>query len=263
MNFTSQHLSFNNKIPQHDDFLCFRAEPNFRYSRSETAAYHQIQTELTDDYFWLYSNYGYKHPRPSQVINTKNGISHDNLRTEAEVEPTEQLFMLYSFADNIMYISNVSNKGFVSNLLTDKMGLESIEIKNIFVDREQFIRQLQILDEIKFTSAKRDLFSGINTVGGALMDNYGMEEPEIFTVSAKYKTPMSKKVKNTLAFLAGQKTQGNITKLMIIGRDDQNIEQVFNEQAFTQKVSISVPENAEGLFEPDQVKTKLLEKLTE
>jgi len=171
--------------------------------------------------------------------------------------------MLYSFIDNILYISNVIHKGFVYNLLMNKMGLESAEIKNIFVDREQFIKQLQVLDEIKFTSAKRDLFSNINTVGGALVDNYGMEEPEFFTVSAKYKTPMSQKVKNMLAFLSRQKTQGNLTKLMIIRRDDQNIEQVFNEQAFTQKVSISIQKNAEGLFDPEQVKTKLLEKLTE
>jgi len=263
MNFTSQHLSLNNKIPQHDDFLIFQDESEFRYSRSDTSAYHKIQTELTQDYFWLYSNYGHKHPRPSQVINTTDGSSHENLRTEEEVEPTEQLFMLYSFIDNILYISNVIHKGFVYNLLMNKMGLESAEIKNIFVDREQFIKQLQVLDEIKFTSAKRDLFSNINTVGGALVDNYGMEEPEFFTVSAKYKTPMSQKVKNMLAFLSRQKTQGNLTKLMIIRRDDQNIEQVFNEQAFTQKVSISIQKNAEGLFDPEQVKTKLLEKLTE
>lgn len=263
INFTSQYLSFNDKIPEHDDFLIFQKQPDFSYSRTKTSAYHNIHTELTEDYFWLYSNYGNKNPRPKQVINTTSGVSHDNLRTAEEVEPTDQLFVLYSFNDKTMYISNVNSKGFVSNLFMEKMGLESISIKNIFMNREQFIKQLQVLDEIKFTSAERNLFSGGNKIGDALRDNYGIEEPEVFTVSAKYKTPISEKVKNMLDLLSGQKKEGNIKKLIIIGRDDQNVEQVFNEETFTQKVAISISENDEGLFDSEQVKNKLLEKITE
>ena len=263
MNFTSQELRFNDKFPQKGDFLFFNTESDFCHNTSETSAYHTIHTELTDDYFWFYSNYGHRNPRPKQVINITNGLAHENLRTAEEVEPTGQLFALYSFNNNILYISNAQRKGIIVDFLKDKLNIDNLIIKNIYVDRDAFVNKLNSLDKIRFTSRERNLFSGVNSIGGALKDNYGMEEPEKFTVYAEYKIPMSERLKNTISILNEHKKLGNIQNLVIIGRDDQGIEQVFNEEAFTQRVVVSVPENDEGLYDPEQVKNKLLEKLDE
>lgn len=263
MNFISQELRFDDNFPQHNDFLFFQTESDFCHSRSDTSAYHTIHTELTNNYFWLYSNYGHKNPRPRQVVNTTNGLSHENLRTAEEIEPTGQLFALYNFNNRILYISNAQRKGVISDFLKDKLGVEHLIIKNIFIDREQFINRLNLLDKIRFTSRERNLFSSTNSISGALMDNYGMEEPEKFTIYAEYKIPMTDRLKRTLATLNEHKNRGDIQSLVIIGRDDQGIEQVFNEEAFTQRVSISISENEEGLYDPEQVKNKLLEKLDE
>ena len=263
MNFTSQDLRFDDKFPQHNDFQIFETESDFRHSKSETTAYHTIHTELTDDYFWFYSNYGHRNPHPQQVINTTNGQSHDNPRTAEEIEPTGQFFALYSFNDNILYISNAQRKGILADFLKEKLNIDHLMIKNIFVDRESFVNQLKSLDKIRFTSRERNLFSGINSIGGALRDNYGMEEPEKFTVYADYKIPMTERLRTTIDRLNEQKNLGTIQNLVIIGRDDQGIEQVFNEETFTQKVVISVQENEDGLYDPELIKNKLLEKLDE
>ncbi len=261
MNFKSHILTFDDRIPMHNDFVELCNCGQFNYSPRNSSAYHTITTELTDEYFWLYSNYGRQNPRPEHVVNTIDGSSHENLRSAEEIEPTSQLFVLYIFASGILYISDSDMKAFVSNLLKEKLGLNSAIIKHLFVDKDEFVRQLRTVDRIRFASRERNLFSGVNSISSALRDNYHMEEPETFSICANYKAAITRSIKNTIDWLTHQQVEGNLQDLVIIGKDDQDIEQVFNSNAFTRRIEVFVTTNSQGLYDASEVKNKLIEKL--
>jgi hypothetical protein len=262
MDFSSQELRFNDAIPQKSDFAKLSAQ-SFNYSTSDTAAFHTIQTELNDNYFWLSSSYGHNAPRPEVVVDRTDGSSRDNQRQIQEVEQTKQLFVLYKFADSVMYISDLQRKGFVSDVLKDKLQIQGtgVIVKNIFVDKDAFIAKIKSVDAIKFTSHERNLFSGAGLLDAALRDNFDMEQPESFSIWANYKTPINEKLKNTINALKKQKDDGHLKGLKIIGRDDQGIEQIFNEDTFTQKIHLSIKQNEQGFYDANEVKQKLLEKI--
>ena len=194
-------------------------------------------------------------------MNIIDGSSHENLRSVEEIEPTGQLFVLYVFASGILYISDSDKKAFVANLLKEKIGLRNAIIKHIFVDKDEFIRRLCTVDKIRFTSRERNLFSGINSITSALRDNYHMEEPETFSICANYKAAITNPIKRTIDWLASQQREGHLQDLVIIGKDDQNIEQVFNSNTFTRRIEVSVSTNSQGLYDATEVKSKLIEKL--
>ncbi|MBQ8785342.1 MAG: hypothetical protein IJZ59_04790 [Alphaproteobacteria bacterium] len=257
INLTVQHLLIDDEIPSKNEFKSI--EKTFPYIKQHpnNPTYYTINTELTKKYFWLYARYGSPNPRPDNVLNIANFENEKNPRTENMVEQKQQLFVLYDLEDNLLYLSNIKQKGFIADLLKEKIEKE-VSIKDIYKDIDEFYKIISSVEKISFTSVKRDLFSKFNNLNQVLADNYGMEEPEEFSIEAKYHRPLSQKIKNAIN---GLRNDEGIDKVIIRGLDDQGFDKIFNSGTFVQKISFTLDKNENGLWSDIEVKAKILEKL--
>lgn len=259
MDFSSFYLSFDDRTPEKKDFECIGNQFNDKIGKN----YFLISTELTERYFWLSSRYDSKMPRPKFVVNVNDFSLAENPRKEDQIEPRKQFFCLYDFQNDVLYLSNSKSKGAFEEIIK-KYVKSKITIKNIIKDIDEFYEQISSIQKICFSSTERNLFSSQGTLQQSLMDNYGMEEPELFSIEAIYKTPLSIKMKNTISFLRKQKECGGLKKIIIQGRDDQGFEKVFNEGSFIKKICIEYSEEEEntGMIDEDEIKNALLKRLS-
>ncbi len=257
INLTVQHLLIDDEMPSENQFKPI--EKMFQYIKQHPTnpTYYTINTELTKNYFWLGARYGSPNPRPDNVLNIANFENEKNPRTENMVEQKQQLFVLYDFKGGCLYLSNIKQKGFISELLKEKIDKE-VNIKDIFKNIDEFYKIISSIDRISFTSVKRDLFSKFGNIPQVLSDNYGMEEPEEFSIEAKYHSPLTQKMKNVIK---GLNADDGIDRIIIRGLDDQGFEKIFNSGTFVQKISFTLDKNENGLWSDIAVKVKILEKL--
>lgn len=61
--------------------------------------------------------------------------------------------------------------------------------------------------------------------------------------------------------MEARKGGADIDVLTCIGRDDNDMESIFNLGSFIQKIDISSAKDANGLYQKEDVKEKLIEKI--
>lgn len=258
MEFSSLQLYINDSFARQEDFKCFENEFIYFYDKNET--YHTIRTQLKNQYFWLYSKYGKPSPHSEEVLNINDFSLDENPRKKNQVEQTSQLFIIFDFDKDILYISNIQQKTFIESIFTDKME-NDIMIKNIFKNIDEFYNSIKQIDKITFSSLKRNLFSKDGFLQDNLKDNYCMEEPEEFTIEAVYKQNLSSKLRNTIAKIREEKQRNNIKKIIIQGLDDQGFTKIFNEGNFIDKIFIDLKPDETGMFNEKDVQSLIINKL--
>ncbi|MBR1980701.1 hypothetical protein, partial [Candidatus Proelusimicrobium excrementi] len=216
----------------------------------------------TQDYLWIDFQYGNTYPRPNEIVDENTLKKRPNPRTPSQFEPNKQLFVLIKFDESTLYISDSKKKKFITDLLIEKIQ-HDISIKAFYKTVEEFYEQVNKISTICFTSVKRNLFSSKGTIQNALMDNYGMEEPEEFSIQAKFNISIGTKIKNVVNKLLNERSTGKLKKIIIQGLDDQGFSHVFNEGNFINKIEIFADKNSEGLYNYLDIKDKLWDKINE
>lgn len=255
--FSTFQLLVDDQFPQKQNFSSLPTSIEYRDDFLYLGA-----SVLTDQYLWLDFNYGKSFPRASDIVDEETLKKTPNPRGVSQIEPNNQLFALLSFDTGILFLSSRKKKSFLETFLSTNIQ-KDISIKSIFKNIDEFYEQISSIHLISFTSVKRNLFSKSGTIQTMLQDNYGMEEPEEFSVEAKYRISINQRIKNAIGFLIQEKTDNHLKKLIIQGRDDQGFSKIFNEGAFINKIEIYPSKNANGLFTAIQVKDLLLDKIYE
>lgn len=214
---------------------------------------------MSERYFTLYDNFGSPNPRPNHIYDIPTKTKILNPRKNSQAELKNQLFCLYDTNKKILYLNNSQKKSFVSKYL-GKILSQDIIIKNMYKNIDEFIKTLKSLDEIKFTAHRNIFTSQINSFKN-IKDLFGIDEPESFTISAKYKVSVQENIKRTIEKFRNEQIQAPYSCLTCIGKDDYGIEQVFNENAFSKTISIILAQNEEKLLNPKSVFEELIRKI--
>lgn len=226
--------------------------------------WHKTQTKIIDDrFFWLYSNFGKAMPHRDIVIDTTSQKEETNPRKTTQVEPNNQYFIVYDIQTSILYVSNRPKNNFLKFFINHKVNEEhEIIIKSHFKTIEEFLEILKSVDSIKFTGQK-DLF----TYGGDLMDPlkniFGFNEPEEFSIEAKYGSPIKESLKRRLGELSQKQKSGLLKTLVCIGKDEDGFNTIFNTNSFIKQIDISVTKDEQDLFVPNEVQEEFLLKIKE
>lgn len=258
LEFSTLQILVNNNIPTKKLFE--EIEPSFHFQEEKDDFLYLGASSLTEEYLWLDFSFGKSYPRPQEIIDEKTFEKSPNPRSNSQIEPTKQLFVLIHFITGRLFISNIKKKGFVESFLRKKIK-QDISIKTIFKSVDDFYKQISIVDKIYFTSVKRDLFTKTGYIQQNLQDNYGIEEPEEFSVEAKFNRKLGAGMRNTIDKLRREKQNSYIKSIIIQGLDDQGFSKVFNEGEFTQKIEISPRKNTEGLYVAVDVKDQLWKRI--
>lgn len=253
--FSTYQILINDQFVKPSDLN--NIQQSFTYEKTYLAS-----SIMTNDYLWIDFQYGKTYPRPDEIVDENTLKKQPNPRTSSQFEPNKQLFILIKFDESIIYISDSKKKKFINDLLIDKTQKE-ISIKALYKTIEEFYEQITKVNKIYFASVERNLFSSTGTIQKSLVDNYGMEEPEEFRVEAKFNVPIGNKIKNSISRLIKDRGEAKLKKVIIQGLDDQGFSHVFNEGNFINKVEVFADKNSEGLYNPLDIKDKLLERINE
>lgn len=243
------------KEPTYDTFSALQHDTEWI---GEDGSFYKIEIEKDSEYLWLYFQFGNAAPRSETVTNVYTGEQSENLRKENEAELLHQLFVLYAYKTNTLYISNAKKIKLIQQFLKEKTN-QHVEIKHFFKEPEEMIQLLDSVSSIKFTSSS-NLFSQDSKERQALVDLTGTDAPETFTIEATYK---SHKIKNYIRKLIQHKNDNQIQNLVVCGRDVNKMDLVYNIDTLTHKIEVSCEkEEGTGLFTADVVKSNLLNTLS-
>jgi len=259
LSFFSQQLIIGKNFPQNNFLIKSFSGVIIKILNNDD--YHEVNTSIIDDrFYWLYSSYGKPLPRTDHVINISDGNKIDNPRSMQQLEPNNQLFAVYDNKTKNFYISNQKQKNFFK-IFFKKYTLEQddVIIKNHYKDIEEFLKEINSVQTISFTGSQN-----IFTNGGDLMTHlkniFGYNEPVEFTVEAKYNAK-KEFLKEKIIQLFRKQQNHELKKLVCIGKDEQGFEKYFNANNFYEKYDISSDKDNQSLFNEDDVKQKILNKL--
>lgn len=240
-----------------DDFKQVEFPSNFT-TENNGLVYDCSMSLIDNSYLWIYSKFGNPNPCPNQVFDKNKSQYQNNTRTPNLVEMRKQLFVLFDFDNNMLYL-NISNKRkFVEEMLKTKLDL-GITISSIYTDLNDFDKKIKDLSLIKFTS-QDNLFTANSTLNNAFRDLLGYGANIDFTIEINCKNkPLEKG--SIINNLKNRLTNQEVKNLILIGENENKFEQIFNSGTFSKKISFLVKENDEKLMEEIEVRQQLLEKI--
>lgn len=250
---TERETSYN--LPEEKDFEKLKSKYNFE----RNGIYYRIDTSKTNSYIWIHIEYGNPMPRPKTIVNIRDDTEKDNQRREDEVELSNQIFFLYSFKYNTLYLSDSRRVGMLKEFFKDELEIDMYSKPYYSLDK--FMSVLKSVDTISFTCEK-NLFSNDNKLLTAYEDLTGASSPTKFEIKTKYST--KKEISDIIPFikkLFKEKDNSNLNRLIIKGVSDDNLNIVYNTDAITESLSINIEKNEEGKYNDFFVRNELLKKV--
>lgn len=220
--------------------------------------YYEVIVEKEDDYVWFSFDFGKPDPIDDKLTNINTGSKKDNPRENDEAELLHQLFALYDFNKNLLYLSNLTKEKMFEKMLQEKLQ-KPFNTKKFFKPKDEFIKVLKEVSEISFTEA-RNLFNQDSKTRQALKDLTGTDAPEKFTLDTKYSK--NSNITDFIEKLIKSKTDSELNELVIKGLDNDNFGFVFNVDSFVQRMIVTSEKNEKGKFNAALIKQELLKRLS-
>lgn len=227
------------------------------YSISIDDTFYDISTNIQDEYFWISADYGNTMPHRKTVVNVKDKTEKDNSRSEDEAELDRQIFFLYHFDSEYLYLSDIRKRNLFIDFFMNQFNRE-ISIQSYYKTIEEIIKILKEVNEISFVCEK-NLFSDNGDMGSALEDLTGSSSPYRFSLQTRYS-------KNFLPIdfmmkLSKEYNNCRLKYLTICGKDENNADMIYNPDKFREKISITLTKNDEGIFDASKVEEELMRKI--
>ena len=254
--FSALQLIVDEKVPVIDDFTEYQEE---QYDTKDNI-YKITAQKIDNTYYWIYMEYGGELPYGEKVFDKEKSEILNNPRTKNQAELNKQLFCLYDSELNTFYISNSKKKIFMQDYLKHKLSKDII-IKRFFKSPEEFIDYVKTIETISFTS-KNNLFSVNNDLFNNSQDIFGLGQPKNFKMNIDYSgRKVTEKFKTMFPNLLSRKENNEIESLVCIGKDDNNVEAIFDISSFTQTIPLNLRKDELGRYDPHLVQQNLLSLL--
>lgn len=218
--------------------------------------------EVEEKYLFLSINYGNSEPRGENLYDFEKKEMIANPRTSLQAELRNQLFVYYDFETELLYLNNSLKKKVVKKILEQETDL-IFTIKDIMVDIDDFVKELNTVDCFEFTSIN-DIFSlsSEEAERRALEDLTGTTAPARFSVKAEYRKQDRYSIIKFIKKM-GKKFKSNQLKGLIIkGKSEEGFERIYNTDTFIQKEvlkNVTVDENNQ--FNPKIVLSTLQQQI--
>lgn len=225
----------------------------------EDLIYDIFINKIENNYIWFYATYGNPNPCPKNLYDTSKDEYLDNSRTKNQVEMRNQLFALYDFQNKIFYCSNSKKKGFFENLLKKLLNLE-IKIHNIYINIDEFEKRIAKLSSITFSSTDNFLTQN-SKLKNTFKDYLNLDADIDFKIEINAKHGSFANFTNIFKRLKDAKNQLELENLSLVGKNDNEFEEVFNDGSFIKKFEQYFKENDEGLISSDDVQLYLINRI--
>lgn len=183
-----------------------RDEKIFEYNKQECAClcctgeiYDNLQAKYIvtvscdKDYLFMYFKFGNPYPYSENSLDVDNDELIQTTRRPSEAELNKQVFVLYSFKNNIMYLSNTKKKQLVCDYCSEKLHKE-VRIRNIYKNPDEFYNSIKTIDSIRMVK-KRDILTFNEDIFKNASDKFGLGDANQYQIELSFG-----KVKKTKEF---------------------------------------------------------------
>lgn len=210
---------------------------------------------------WIYCQYDNAYLYGDVVYDTSKEIESKNTRKKTQVELRKQLFIAFDVKNKYLYLSDINKKGFLRNYLAETLQCEVV-IKNIYASLQEFRQSVKYLKKLKFTQA-------YNVMNVATSDSIflqqanalGLDMPNKITMQIEYGNTPVEKIQNGLEIIRNKRKQGFFEDVVLIGEDDEGIEQNFDFRSLIKNVEILINKNENERFDAEQIEKLFLERI--
>lgn len=193
------------------------------------------KVKFSDRFVGLYFQFGDVFNYSPKIVDIKDNLKKkNNPRKNTQIELNEQFFALIDSKQKNIYLSDNNRKKFIIDWLKQKT--KYIVILKIIVDEETFKSKLKKVSEINFTlKGERTLFNRTELNEKLFNDiyNYGADSINIIF---RYKRTITQNVREKINNLIKRKS--DYKSLRIIGRDDKDVDLIFNPNGILSKIKI-------------------------
>lgn len=261
MKFHAVLLYINDQFP---DILTFRKlqEVGRRLYPKGTYLYSVEQELISDRLYWMYFQYDNAKLYSDKVIDTEDNSVKENPRPKSQVEPRLQLFACYDLESHILYVSDYSKKATITDYISDMLQ-KSAQTKNVLRSVDEFLNVVTQLKSVCFTQ-KRTLFtSKEDSIFKKQANLYGLDLPEKSKIRLDYGATPIGSAKNALRDWKMKRESGEFEDVIVVGMDDNGFENTFNFSTLISSVEINVIKDDDYRYNPNIVKTLLINQLGE
>ena len=260
MNFKTFQLIINGCNPVGTDIEKIVQRGNGKYEHGNEV-YLIEQKNVDERYIWMYCQYENAKLYGEVVLDTKREIERKNTRKRNEIELRKQLFIIYDIEENLLYLSDMSKKSFVKEYLIDILHTEVI-IKNIYASLEEFQNSIKRLKKLKFTQ----YYNVQNMLGDESIflkeaNALGLDLPNKITMQVEYQNSLIGNIKEGLQKIKYKKEKGYFEDIILIGEDDQGIEQNFNFSSLVKNIVINISKNENEQYDNKEVEQLFFDKI--
>lgn len=230
---------------------------SFDYEKGNGAIF-RVNVHSADDYLFLAVNFGTADPRADKVVNIADGTERDNPRGLNEAELRNQLFVMYDYNRETLYLSNRRYQKTIMEIFKEQFEFEA---KAVFANIHEFIKHVTSIKEVQFTSTA-DLFSQNQVQRNALMDLTGVESPSRFKIITDYKGQYPiKQLEKFLTSLDSEAQKRALSGLVIKGDNESGFEQIYNVDTLISKVAIILHKDENGIVDSNAAETLLRKEI--
>lgn len=218
---------------------------------------------LEDRFLWIYCQYDNANLYGDVVYDTSREVESKNTREKTQVELRKQLFIIYDKKTGYLYLSDINKRGFVKNYINETLQCEVV-IKNIYASLQEFRQSVKYLKKLRFTQA-------YNVMNVAISDSLflqqanalGLDLPKKITMQFEYGNTPLEKIEGGLENIRYKRTQGFFDDIVLIGVDDDGIEQNFDFRSLVKNVEIITSKNENERFEAVEIERLFMERIKE
>lgn len=260
MKFKNFQLIIDGDVPKKSDIQNI-FNLGMSYEKNHGSDWYEITKDIIEDRFlWLYCEYDNSKLYNENVLNGENDEKEANPRTKSQVELRKQLFICYDMNTNLLYMNNIDKRSFVKHYISYTLQ-KKVDIKNIYATLEDFQNAVKSIKTLKFVQLNNLMNRIPDSIFQQQANIYGLDSPSKITLQVDYaKTPV-KEIKNALQNLKNKKQLGEFESIILIGLDDQEIEQSFDFSSIIKAIEITIIKNENSRFDPHEVMLNFLNRI--
>lgn len=258
LTFSAFQLIINQQKPSLDLFSEVDEE---QYTTKDNT--YKITIKKVDNRFlWMSIRFGGSLPYSQEVVDTNSDEIIPNPRQLNHIELNQQLFCLYDTNEYYFYISNSKKKSFLEGYFKEKLK-KDCTIKRFFKSPQDFLKHIKAINKVSFTS-KHNLFSEQSGLFDDMKDIFGLGQPENFKIDINYNgSVITKKFQEIFNNFLTKNDNREIQSLVCIGKDDNDVESIFDITSFTKTRAFNLKKDAFGMFDVEIVKQNIVTSILE
>lgn len=228
------------------------------YVKDYYSDWYKIEKELVGErYLWFYIQHENAKLYSDTVLDGETDTEEDNPRSKNQVELKHQFFACYDMDNKHFYLSNYEKKGFMQYYIGYSLGKEAL-IKNIYASLEEFQNTIKTIESVRFVQHDSLYNRAPESMFTKASDLLGFGIAKKLKMQVDYGVSVSGVVKTKLQELKQKYDGDQFEHIIVIGKDDHDIEQSYDFSTVLELLEIDVNKNDNGRYDNSAVKDAFL-----